>query len=321
MEHSRTPRSSEGGATGLLPSEADYLAWFDTLSNWGRWGPDDQVGTLNLISDEKVVEAAGLVRDGSRVSLGRVLDPAHPDELGRGSILHRYMEHHEVGPRMSGYREYIAAVPHGSATHLDALSHIAWKGKMYNGTPAASLSSTAGATKLSVHEVVTGITTRGVLLDVPAAKGVDWLGAGEAVFPHDLEAAEELQGVRVGAGDALLLYTGNSERTEALGPAEKGGASGYSAACLPWLHERGVAMISSDGINDVQPSGFDDVDLPLPLHTVAIVAMGLWLVDNMLLSELSKVCARQRRWEFLFTMSTLRFVGATSSLVNPVAIF
>lgn len=297
------------------------MAWFDSLSNWGRWGADDQLGTLNLVTDDKVARAARLVQNGSRVSLGRVLDPADPDELGRGTIIHRYMEHHEVGPRMSGYREFIAAVPHGSATHLDALSHIAWNGQMYNGVPATSLSSTAGATKLSVHEVVTGITTRGVLLDVPAVRGVGWLDAGTPVYPDDLEAAEQRQGVRVEEGDALLLYTGNSERITAHGLDPEGRASGYSAACLPWLHERGVAMLSSDGINDVQPSGFDDVDLPLPLHTVAIVAMGLWLVDNMLLSELARTCGGLGRWEFFLTMSTLRFVGATSSLVNPVAVF
>jgi kynurenine formamidase len=255
------------------------------------------------------------------VSLGRVLDPADPDELGRGTIIHRYMEHHDVGPRFSGYREFIAAVPHGSATHLDALSHISWKGQMYNGVPSSSLTTTAGATKLSVHEVVAGITSRGVLLDIPAAKGVDWLESGQAVVPADLEVAEERQDVRVGEGDALLLYTGNSERMAVHGLPDDHSASGYSAACLPWLHERGVALLSSDGINDVQPSGFDSVDLPLPVHTVGIVAMGLWLVDNMLLSELSRACARQKRWEFFFTMSTLRFVGSTSSLVNPVAIF
>jgi kynurenine formamidase len=246
------------------------------------------------------------------------------------------MESHDLPGRLGGVREFIALVPHGSHTHLDALSHIMWDDRMYNGFPASAVTSTGGATKLSVHQIPAGVTGRGVLLDVTAVRGVPWLEVGEGVFPEDLEAAEERQGVQVREGDVLLVYTGNFERVAEHGVPEGHGGAGLTAACLPWLHEREVALLSGDNINDVQPSGFSSDDsaevevggthltvheLLIPVHAVALTAMGLWLVDNMVLAELRDVCAQYGRWEFLFTMSTLRIVGATSSPVNPVAIF
>lgn len=322
---------------GTLPTEEEVLSYFDSLSNWGRWGDDDELGTLNLITNEKRVQAAALVRDGVTVSLARILDPDNPDSLGRGSTLQRFMvwtgdagipdDHLQLDApstervRLRAAREYVGMVAHGSQTHVDALSHVMWDGKMYNGFPASATTTQFGATKLSIHQVEAGIVSRGVVLDIAALRGVDWLGVGDAVFPEDLDAAEERQGVRVEEGDVLLIRTGNFKRVAAEGIDPKQGQAGYSAACLPWLHERGVAMISADSINDVQPSGFDRVELMAPIHSVGLVAMGLWLVDNMALDDVAETCARLNRWDFLFSMSVLRVVGATSSPVNPVAIF
>lgn len=178
-----------------------------------------------------------------------------------------------------------------------------------------------GAGHLSVHQASEGIITRGVLLDIPAVSGRPWLEPGEPVYPEDLEAAQERQGVRVAPGDALLLYTGNFGRIRAQGPHPELHHPGFSAACLPWLRERDVALISSDNINDVFPSGFAAKDLNIPVHCVALVAMGLWMVDNMELEALARTCQEKGRWSFMFAMLPWRLVGVTASPVNPVAIF
>lgn len=319
-----------------LPTEPQLLKYFEVLSNWGRWGEDDQIGTLNLITPQKRVEAARLIRSGTAVSMSRLLDPADPDSLGRESLILRHttwtgesqVPHEHFGMsqlpddfRLQSAREYVGIIAHGSTTHLDALSHVMWNRKMYNGFPADSVTAPRGATVLSVDRLEAGAITRGVLLDVAAVRGVEYLHIGEAAFPQDLEAAERKQGVEVGEGDAVLLHTGNFKRVRERGIDAKQGQSGYSAACLPWFYERGVAIISSDSINDVQPSGYDNPDLLAPIHAVGIVAMGLCLIDNMELDELAEVCQRLERWEFLFAMTNLRIVGSTSSPVNPIAIF
>jgi kynurenine formamidase len=324
---------------GTLPTTKELEGYFDELSNWGRWGEDDELGTLNLITPEVRRRAVALVSEGISVPLGSDLDPGVPDPLERGTTLQRYMVIGEgiAGSRLSGVREWIGMIPHGSHTHLDSLSHIHWDGKMYNGFPGSAVTSMAGATKLSIHNVREGVVTRGVLLDIAALRGADWLEAGEGVFPEELEAAEERQGVRVSEGDALLLFTGQGRRHRAKGLDPQHRTNGYTAACLPWLHERGVAVLSSEHINDVSPSGYgpsepitpenvatltpEAVNFMLPVHAVGLVAMGLWLVDNMVLDEAAATCERLGRWEFLFMMAPLLLVGATGSQVNPLAVF
>jgi kynurenine formamidase len=261
------------------------------------------------------------------------MDPATPDPLDRGTVLQRFMQIHDADELREalgadvgdlpwgGVREYVALIAHGSNTHLDGLAHISWKGKNYNGFPASATTSGRGASKLSVHHASDGVISRGVLLDVAALKGKQWLDPGELVFPEDLDAAEERQHVRVREGDVVLLYTGNFKRIAAEGLHPEHHHPGFSAGCLPWLHERGVAMISSDNINDANPTGYPGRNLMLPVHCVGLVAMGLWLVDNMILDELAETCAELNRWEFMFTMLPWRLVGVTASPVNPVAIF
>ncbi len=324
---------------GTLPTKEVVESYFDKLSNWGRWGEEDELGTLNLITPEVRRAAVALVSEGITVPLGSDLDPAVPDPLERGTTLQRYMMLEEGigGSRLSGVREWIGMVPHGSHTHLDSLSHIHWDGKMYNGFPGSAVTSTRGATKLSIHNVRGGVVTRGVLLDMAALRGVDWLEPGVGVFPEELEEAEERQGVRVGEGDALMLFTGQGRRHRAQGLDPQHRTNGYTAACLPWFHDRGVAVLSSEHINDVSPSGYgtdgpvtaenfatlppEAFNFMLPIHSVGLVAMGLWLVDNMILDEVTATCERLGRWEFLFMMAPLRLVGATGSQVNPLAVF
>ena len=310
-----------------VPAE-ELLRYFDTLSNWGRWGPEDRLGTLNLITADTRRNAASLATDGEVVSLSRDMDPQNPDPLGRGTVLQRYMEL-DKGSSMTGVddldfeaiREYIGIVPHGSHTHLDGLAHFSWRGQNYNGFDASDTSSTKGAVSLSMHHAHDGILTRGVLLDIAAAHGVPWLEPGYAITPEDLMDAEELQGVAVGAGDALMVHTGHFARIANEGLHPHNHQPGLGVSCLPFLRERDISVFGMDGIQDVVPSEYPQMDFVMPIHCVSLVALGLWLIDNMSLSALAEMCAAKKRWQFFFTMLPWRLVGVTSSVVNPIALF
>jgi kynurenine formamidase len=216
--------------------------------------------------------------------------------------------------------DYFAMSPHGfSTSHLDALCHIFHEGTLYNGYPAETVTA-HGATKLGIHQLRAGIVTRGVLLDIPALRGVDALAPGEPIFPDDLEAAEKQAGLEVQPGDALLVRTGRWAWRRAHGPWDAGSlAAGLDASCLPWLRGRDVAALGSDGVSDVLPSRVNGVGMPI--HTVAIVAMGVHLLDNLDLDALAAACAEESRWEFLFTVAPLVLRRGTASPVNPIALF
>jgi kynurenine formamidase len=297
-------------------SAADVLAFHRRLSNWGRWGEDDQLGALNLVTPEVTAAAAATVRRGRTVSCARPLDTtAAPDNPSPTT-------HLMVGTATEGYgADYFALAPHGFATsHIDALCHIFHEGKLFNGYPIDAVTA-HGATRLGIHQLRSGIVTRGVLLDVPALRGVDALAPGDPVFPDELEAAEERAGLRVQSGDVLFVRTGRWRWREAHGPwdVHTTGLAGLDASCLPWLHGRDVAALGSDGVSDVLPSRVDGV--AMPVHTVAIVAMGLHLLDNLDLEALAGACAEERRWEFLLTVAPLVLRRGTASPVNPIAVF
>jgi len=291
------------------------LAFHDTLSNWGRWGDDDQLGALNLITPELTAAAAAAVRSGRTVSCARTLDtvsaPDNPSPVA----------HHMIGTATEGWgADYIALAPHGFATsHIDALCHIFHEGRIFNGYSAETVTA-HGATRLGIHHLQSGIVTRGVLLDMPALRGIDALEPGEPIFPEDLEAAEERAGLRVGAGNALLVRTGRWRWREDHGPWDLGRrAAGLDASCLPWLRQRDVATLGSDGVSDVLPSRVDGV--AMPIHTVTLVVMGVHLMDNLELDALAAACAEEGRWEFLFTVAPLVLRRGTASPVNPLAVF
>ena len=294
---------------------ADVLAFHRTLSNWGRWGDEDQRGALNLITPEVTAAAAATVRSGRTVSCARALDTRaaadNPNPVA----------HHMIGTATEGGgADYIALAPHGFATsHLDALCHIFWDGRLYNGYPAETVTA-HGATRLGIHHLHAGIVTRGVLLDIPALRGVDALEPGEPVFPEDLEAAEERAALRVRAGDALLVRTGRWRWRDEHGPWDASAlAAGLDASCLPWLRRRDVATLGGDGVSDVLPSRVDGV--VMPIHMVTIPTMGVHLMDNLDLDALADACAQERRWEFLLTVAPLVVRRGTASPVNPIAVF
>ena len=226
--------------------------------------------------------------------------------------------------------EYIGLVYHGpNCTHLDTPAHLFWEGKVYNDRPAMLTTSEHGAIWCPVTNMKDGVIGRGVLLDVPRSKGVDALPAGHAVTPDELSAAAAAQGVDIGEGDIVLMRTGRwhpaaAEAAEAAkavsdDPAHWHAMSGWHPACMPWLHEHDVAMIGCDYPQDVIPAVYDD--LPGGVHVLALVAMGMPLIDNCDLEALAATCAELGRWDFQFVLSPLRLAGGSGSPVNPLALF
>jgi kynurenine formamidase len=296
-------------------SKAEVDSFHKSLSNWGRFGERDQLGTLNLISESKRRAAAGLVGSGRTVSCARPL-PTEPAADNPQPVMHAM-----IGTASEGWGgDYFSIAPHGMATsHIDALCHIFHQEKLYNGYPIESVTA-HGALELGIHELRDGVVSRGILLDIPRARGVDYLEAGDPIFVRDLERAETAAGLAVDSGDVLLVRTGRWKLREERGPWDSGERiAGLDASCLPWLHERGVAALGCDGISDVIPSRVADVGLPI--HTVAIVAMGLHLLDNLDLEGLAVACAEESRWEFLLTVAPLVLSRGTASPVNPIALF
>ena len=304
-----------------VPTSDELDALYTQLSNWKRWGSDDERGTLNFLTDERRLAASKLVSTGEAISLAHDLAtepmPDHPHPV----------QHHMLASGdardangIEGYeaaRDHLSLDVHGLwTTHVDALSHMFVRGQMYGGRPASEVRSD-GARSNTVMTMADGVIARGVLLDVPRALGVEFLDNGEVVTVADLEATEASQDVRVEPGDALLVAWGReSRRTSRRG---FDGFSGLHPECLPWLAEREVAVLGSDGISDPMPF-IGTTGWPFPIHQIAIVAMGLPLIDNVRLAALAERCAGLGRWEFLFTMAPLRIPKGTGCPVNPVAV-
>jgi kynurenine formamidase len=310
-------------------TESEVVGFLKTLSNWGRWGTEDELGTLNLITPAKRLAAARLVRDGVPVTCARpIVTEVTPDTTFQ---VMRFMvdsgEGRDTAPRerllaRRGASEFIGMVFHGyTVTHVDTPAHFFWDGRLYNGRSCNLITSREGATVEAVELLHDGVVSRGVLLDVARARGVPWLEPGEGVMPEDLEAAERAQGVRVETGDILLVRTGYYGRRLAEGPVNptQAGSPGPHAALAPWLRERGVAMWGSDTHNDVTPTPYPGMGHPF--HIVALVGLGLWLIDNMNLEDIAEACAERRRWEFMLTLAPLRLRNVTGSPVNPIALF
>ena len=217
--------------------------------------------------------------------------------------------------------ERLSFIFHGSIfTHIDGLGHVFFRGQMYNGRSAGLIRTSDGALEQTSDVMRDGIMSRGVLLDIARLRGVESLDPLDGVFPEDLEAAEEAQGVRVQEGDVLLLRTGYGAQVEAAmaaGEEPPEEHSGYQVACMPWIRERGVALLGSDVVNDMTHRPYPKTRLPV--HEIALVAMGLRLIDNAHLERLAEACAERNRWEFCFTLNPLRLERGTGSPVNPIA--
>ena len=311
-----------------IPSESQVLEWMESLSNWGRWGDDDQLGCLNLITPANRKRATALVREGISVSCARpIVTEMTADVMFQ---VQRYMVDSGEGRETDtperqltrrGAAEFIGMVFHGQTiTHIDAMSHYSWQGKMYNGTPASQVTSREGAQSHTIEAAGTGIISRGVLLDIPLVRGVDWLDPADPVMPEDLEAAERLHRVRVEQGDILLVRTGNYRKRLEAGPVSIAEPMvACQVACAPWFKERGVGMVGTDTPNDVRPSQYASIGSPF--HVMCLVTLGLWLIDNANLEQLADACRERGRYDFMLTLAPLPLRNVTGSPVNPIALF
>ena len=308
-------RAATAPADAPKTTKAEIDGWMTSLSNWGRWGANDQIGTLNLITPEKRKQALKLVKDGVAVSLAHTIDkepaPDSPRPIGQQMTLDA------GGHAMDLYTIWY----HGSViTHIDSLCHYSFEGKIYNGYERAKIAQGPGCPSNGIEHHKNGIMTRGILVDLPRLRNVPYLEPGTPVYASDLEAWEKFAGVKIGSGDAVFLRTGRWARR-----ADKGAwnvaanAAGYHASVMPWLKQRDVAILGNDGVNDVQPSGVDGS--PRPIHQLAIVALGLPLVDVMDLEAVAETAARLHRWEFLVTAAAVPVLGGTGFPLNPIATF
>jgi kynurenine formamidase len=287
-----------------------------TLSNWGRWGPDDQLGALNLVTPDRSRQAAALVREGRSVSLSHTYLEQKADDA-TSPFGHEMLGVGGAGPFVS---DRFTIAYHGYAhSHLDALCHMAHDGRMYNGIPRTEVTA-EGCSKLAITTLKRGIVARGLLADIPRVKGVKHLEPGTAITVSDLEAWEREARVKAGPGDVLLVRAGRWARRAETGPWATGKlGAGLHASVMPWIRARDVAMLGSDYTNDVLPSQVEGV--PQPVHQLALVAMGLWLFDNLDLEAVAEEAAKRRRWAFLLVVAPLAVDGGTGSPLNPLAVF
>ena len=301
----------------------DFRALGARLSNWGRWGDDDERGTVNLITAERLVAAAALVRQGKVFDLGIPFDEAGPQPGGgRINPVHLMSQTGDTQVFPGGFRyadDYIF-MPLQGATQWDALAHVYYDDKLYNGFPATDV-TVVGAQHDSIDKQAKGIAGRGVLLDIAALQDVEWLDAGFVITPEHLEAAAERQGgVAVGSGDILVFRTGWRRKFLSDGDATDfmSGEPGLGQACCEWLRERDVAAVCSDNwAIEVLPG--EVADTVFNVHMVLIRDMGLSLGEILDLEELAADCAADGTWEFFFVAPPLKVTRGVGSPINPLA--
>ena len=307
------------GQPSRTVSKADVQRWMTELSNWGRWGKEDQIGTVNLITAAKRKQAALLVKEGITVSLAHTVDTkAAPDN---SSPFQHTMQNTGANPLAGSYSmDVFSVLFHGYGhTHMDALCHMFYQGKMYNGFSQNEVTKT-GAQKLSIQNFQDGIVSRAILMDIPRLKNVPYLEPGQAIYPEDLDAWEKRAGVKVGAGDILLIRTGRWARRAARGPWDVNEKSaGLHASCARWMKQRDIAILGSDAASDLMPSGVEGVTQPI--HQLTLIAMGTPIFDNCDLEKISATANRLGRWEFFVSAGPLPVPGGTGSPLNPSAVF
>jgi kynurenine formamidase len=314
---------SQTTARATLANEADYLRAMKELSNWGRWGKDDELGAANLITPAKRKQASALVTEGVAVSLAHDVVQEHAADAP--NILERTLN--PVLPTGTADRYQYTGTYHGIVhSHLDSVDcHMMVDGKGYNGRAMEDITAAGGCPKGNINALKDGIVTRAILFDATLLPGKataqGWLEPGTAIHREDLEALEKLEHVKVSAGDVILLYTGRWKRRAALGPwPNTMGFAGYHADVAYFLKERGVSFIAGDGPNDVQPSGLTP-PIAIPLHRLALVALGVSIFDNLDFERAVEQARRLNRYEFLFMAAPLRIDKGTGSPLNPLAIF
>lgn len=304
------------------PTAEEVVEYFSSLSNWGRWGKDDQLGTLNFITPEKVARSAGLIVEGVRVSCSRRLATSYSDE-NKHPLIRLMTRSGDAAPEQGkgGAAEWIGLQFHGVAvTHFDALSHYCWDRRLYNGHPATMVGTANGAEVLSVEAAKLGVASRGILLDLPRVLDEPYLDPSFEIDPALLDRAVGELGIQIESGDVLLIRTGrDSRRGEGSEVRDlRVGRAGLRPDCLPWLYRHEISMLVGDVPHDIRPGRYGFTN---PVHAVSLVAMGLALLDNAYLEDLADTCAELGRWAFFFQTAPLLLEGATGSPVNPIAFF
>ena len=293
------------GEQGGEVTKEQYDTWMTELSNWGRWGADDELGAVNLITPAKRVDAARLVESGRTVSMSRIVDIDRledPDAAGanRAPVLEGSIRNVFGIDTENGYfwERYEIEYHGGSVSHLDALCHVSYNGKVYNGRDFLDVASLEdGCTSMGIINLRGGLVTRGILLDMP----------GQAVRRADIEAWEAETGITISSGDALFLRTGR----------DVGQMGGYHPSLIPFLKERDIALLGSD----VPQEGGQIEGVAIPIHSFTLVALGVHLFDNMALEELSTTANELNRWEFMFMAAPEVVSNGAGSAINPIAVF
>ena len=318
-----------------LVTHEQMLKWSEEQKNWDRWGPDDDRGTLNLITPEKTKAAVALVTEGISVRLYHFPDPINLDEPMPDTSNMRVLNQHWIpgqDPEATEIRgaalDAISFATHdGGNSHIDALCHYPVKDegyterpqRIYGGRPMmyTGQGCMGGA---SIDKMGPGYVTRGVLIDMPLLKGVPYLEKSQALYVEDLEAWEEFSGITIGSGDAVFLRTGRWARREAEGPWNYGGeTAGLHASILPWLKERDIAILGGDAVADAQPSGV--VQHNRPIHDMLIPMWGTPTIDNGYYLEVAEVAARLQRWEFMVSWTMMQIPNGTATPFMGLATF
>ena len=297
----RTPRNLE-----------EFDALFQEYNNWGRWGADDERGTMNLITEEKTRDAAALVRRGITVSLAHNPMPDAAVDNPDAAFNHTMGQSLRSDTYEFTYHGY-------GVSHIDSLCHFLWNDRLYNDI-LPSESTPDGCGKLGIQNLKTGIVTRGILLDIARLKDVPYLEPETPIYVEDIEAWEHEAGVTVSPGDVIFVRTGRWARRAEFGPWQISNSSaGLHASVLPWIKDRGVAFVGSDAATDVMPSMVEGIRQPV--HTMLIAWFGTNIFDNMDLEALADRAAQENRWEFMITAGPIPVEGGTGSPLNPIAIF
>ena len=311
-------------------SQSEFEDIFSEVKNWGRWGPKDQLGTVNFISEKQVTNSASLVKLGLRVSLANDLNKTEdinntnfsPLPLPRlaGPFVQKTFSFPTAHSDVKGALDRFEIFHHGFAhSHLDGLAHFSWKGKIYNGFLLEIVNDEL--TELGIEQIgETGLISRGVLIDFPRFKNVSYLKPGHLLTIDDFLRWEAETGLKLQEGDILLIRTG---RWKAVDDLDEWQSSTLSAGIHPTvaklLHKRKIAVIGCDGVSDRNPSSVEGISDPF--HILSLVAMGMPILDNLNLEELSEVADRAKRYTFMFTGAPLRAKGASGSPLNPIAVF
>ncbi len=318
-------------STGQQHDLASVKAMAERYRNWGKWGPDDQLGTVNYITPTKIIEAAALVRKGKVFSLALPLDGSGPmtGAYGRVNPIHVMLQ--DGGDIASGAQDHFPALRYTDdavylvlqcATQWDALAHIYHEGQMYNGYGTEAVNS-QGASKNSITQVKDKMVTRGVLLDIAGYKGKQWLDESEPIEAADLAGAAEQQGVAVGEGDIVLVRTGRIGLVRERGywgdEYAGGPAPGLAISAAEFLCERHVSAVATDtwGI-EVLPN--ETADVFQPLHIILLVNAGIHIGEMFDLEALAADCREDGVYDFMFVAPPLTVTGSVGSAINPQAI-